>query len=164
MIQLSKRDLVDIEEIVSKMQFHKAIKKQIEYKFINDMNLDEMPSFSYTISDKHQKIDTYTSDGKETTNTAENGDIIFSGPSKEKYILKPSKVKKMYVGEIGRTLIPEQSPREVSLYKGEDVKFKAPWGELMILKSGDYLVKEQDGSGYYRIAKNEFEETYEIKD
>ena len=32
----------------------------------------------------------------------------------------------------------------------------------MILKPGDYIVKETDSSGYYRIAKKEYEETYNI--
>ena len=40
------------------------------------------------------------------------------------------------------------------------VTFRAPWGEDMILKKGDYVVREKDGSGFYRIAKAEFEKTY----
>ena len=31
----------------------------------------------------------------------------------------------------------------------------------MVMKPGDYLVKVKDGSGYYRIAKKEFEQTYQ---
>jgi hypothetical protein len=39
------------------------------------------------------------------------------------------------------------------------VTFTAPWGESMILKPGDYLVKDGD-AGYYRIAKLEYDQTY----
>jgi hypothetical protein len=31
----------------------------------------------------------------------------------------------------------------------------------MIAKTGDYIVRESDGSSYYRIAKAEFEKTYQ---
>jgi hypothetical protein len=48
----------------------------------------------------------------------------------------------------------------VAEYTGkEPVTFKASWGEDMILKPGDYLVKEGEGA-YYRIAKKEYEQTY----
>jgi hypothetical protein len=43
----------------------------------------------------------------------------------------------------------------------QTITFQAPWGEQMILKNGDYVVREADGKGYYRIAKAEFEKTYE---
>ena len=41
----------------------------------------------------------------------------------------------------------------------QPITFKAPWGEDMILKRGDYLVKDGD-QGYYRIAQKEYDETY----
>ena len=59
-------------------------------------------------------------------------------------------------------IYPEQSPRQVALYNGEQTTFKAPWGEDMIIKSGDYLVKDPANAGYYRIAKVEFEKTYNV--
>ncbi len=121
----------------------------------------DLGELEYTDCSKEQEIETHTDDGKETTNTAKPGDYIFSGPSGELYVLKASKVKKMYTGEVGGTLVPEQTPRQVARYEGKQIEFMAPWDEPMVMKSGDYLVKEQDDSGYYRIAKKEFEQTYE---
>jgi hypothetical protein len=101
-----------------------------------------------------------TSDGKETQNVAEPNDIILSGPSGEKYSIKAAKFPKLYFGNIGGPIHPEQSPRNVAVYGGNiPVNFVAPWGENIVLKPGDYLVKEDEGK-YYRIAKKEYEMTY----
>jgi hypothetical protein len=160
---LKRAELVDINEIASKLNFQPARKKPVGYVMSNHSTAEDLRPLEYTIADKDQVVETYTSDGKETTNTAHKGDFIFSGPSGELYVLKPSKVQKVYTGSIGGTLTPEQSNRSVTLYNGPEINFTAPWGESMVLKPGDYLVKEQDNSGYYRIAKKEFEQTYELQ-
>jgi hypothetical protein len=120
-----------------------------------------MPPMSYGVNDKEDlRVVTMTSDGKETENTAKDGDVIMSGPSSEKYVIKSSKFSKMYEGNMGEDVTPEQSPRMVAEYLGtEPITFKASWGEDMVLKPGDYLVKEGEGA-YYRIAKKEYEQTY----
>lgn len=153
---------VDIDQVASTLKFLPTRKLAKQYKFVKNGVPGEMPPMTYTVSTKEQPIVTYTSDGKETENVAQINDIIFSGPSKENYVLKPNKFSKLYQGEIGQTVVPEQSPRMVAVYNQDKiVQFKAPWGELMILKPGDYLVKDGD-QGYYRIAKNEYEQTYNI--
>jgi len=85
---------------------------------------------------------------------------VFSGATGENYVIKAAKLPKLYHGNVGGDIYPEQSPRQVALYTGEPVTFKAPWGEDMIIKPGDYLVKDPANTGYYRIAKVEFEKTY----
>ena len=157
MKRISLRDIVDISLLADGLEFKPITKKPLKYPLVAFNNLHPL---TYAISKEKRNIETHTSDGKETTNTAEIGDLIFCGPSGEKYVLKPAKVERVYKGEVGGTLTAEQNPRQVSKYTGEEITFKAPWGESMVLKPNDYLVKEQDGSGYYRIAKKEFEETY----
>ena len=77
-------------------------------------------------------------------------------------MVKAAKFSKLYTGSIGSTIHPEQTPRMVARYTdSKPLTFKAPWGEDMIVKQGDYIVREADGNGYYRIAKAEFERTYE---
>jgi len=161
MSRVSKRDLANIESIASGLKFKPIKKKPIEYEMSNSSDPEDLHPLEYAKCSKKEKIETITADGEETTNTANIGDYIFSGPSGELYVLKPAKVEKMYVGSLGGTLIPEQTPRQVAKYEGEQLQFMAPWNEAMIIKPGDYLVKEQDNSGYYRIAKKEFEATYE---
>ena len=154
------------KSVVSSMEFLPTRKKALRYHFYNivDGIISDMPSLSYGVNNKDSlSVDTETSDGKETTNTAMKEDIVMSGPSSEKYVVKKSKFHKMYTGEIGEDVEVEQSPRMVAEYTGdEELQFTASWGENMILKPGDYIVKETDSSGYYRIAKKEYEETYNI--
>lgn len=158
---LAETEGVDINDIASQLDFLPTKKQPLKYKWIKDGEPGKMEPMSYTEAKKPQRIITITKDGKETENTAKPSDIIMSGPSKENYVLTQEKFNKMY--DVGRdyVAIPEQSPRMVAKYDGPDtVKFKASWGEDMILKPGDYLVKEPDNKGYYRIAAAEYLQTY----
>lgn len=159
--KISQRDPIDIDKISSQLQF-KPIKKQaLEYSFVPDGNVDNLSPMTYTQVETERPIETYTSDGLETKNVAKPGNYVLSGPSGELYVLKQEKLNKMYTGKPGGIIIPEQTPRQVAIYNlPTPMKFIASWGEEMIIKPGDYLVKEPDGSGYYRIAKKEFEQTY----
>lgn len=149
--------------------FQKTTKKPLRYSFFEG-NIDNMPELSYKVLDEETRISTYTSDGLETKNTGIEGDIVISGPNKEKYVIKKSKFDKLYDGNIGGEIVPEQSARYVAhitkdllnhFNNTDEVKFIAPWGQEMVLKSGDYLVKDGD-SDFYRIAKDEYEKTYNI--
>lgn len=151
----------NLDQILPTLNFQRTTKKPLEYKFFEG-TLDEMPPMSYMVSPTTQLVVTVTSDGmKETQNTANAGDVIISGPSREKYTIKKEKFPKLYQGTIGDTVIPEQSPRIVARVDNitEPIAFTAPWGEEMYLSPGDYLVKDGD-AGYYRIAKKEYEQTY----
>ena len=149
---------VDIESVASTLRFLPTSKKKLMYNYVDDMK--NMPPMSYTVAKESTPVVTVTSDGKETQNVANANDIVMSGPSRENYVVKAAKFNKLYVGNIGGEVHPEQSPRNVALYNGADeVNFVAPWGENMVLKPGDYLVKESEGK-YYRIAKKEYEMTY----
>lgn len=150
----------DINQIASTLEFKPVIKQKLVYKYVEDGKPGSMPPMTYTKSTIQQPVVTITTDGKETQNTADVGDIIFSGATGENYVIKSAKLPKLYTGNVGGDIYPEQSPRQVALYTGEPVTFKAPWGEDMIIKPGDYLVKDPANTGYYRIAKVEFEKTY----
>lgn len=158
---LEDANAVDIESVAARLEFLPTHKQQIKYKFVEDGVPGQMAPFTWTVANQPQRVITVTLDGKETENTAKPSDIIMSGPSKENYVLPEDKFKKLYTELKDGIVIPEQSPRSVAKYQGNDtVKFKASWGEDMILKPGDYLVKETSGKGYYRIAAAEYEQTY----
>lgn len=150
--------VVDIDRVAGQMQFMPTSKKKLVYQYVE--STESMPPMSYTVAKERAPVVTMTSDGRETQNTAEPDDVIMSGPSGERYVVKSAKFPKLYVGRIGDPVHPEQSPRSVAAYTGDTpVSFVAPWGESMVLKPGDYLVKEDEGK-YYRIAKLEYEMTY----
>ena len=151
-----------LEDILPTLEFKETTKQAKKYEYAKSSQ--NMPAMSYTVVQQQQPVVTVTSDGKETQNTAEPNDIIMSGPSREQYVVKPEKFigkRGLYTGKIGGTVTPEQSPRIVARVENitQDITFKAPWGEDMILKRGDYLVKDGD-QGYYRIAQKEYDETY----
>lgn len=151
---------VDITQIAAGLEFLPTRKQAKKYKFVANGEPGKMPAMSYTQSQAQQPVITVTADGKETQNVAEPGDIIMSGPSRENYVVKAAKFPKLYQGEVGGVVTPEQGPRMVARYMGRDtVQFTAPWGESMVLKPGDYLVRDGD-AGYYRIAQAEYEQTY----
>ena len=149
---------VDIDQIASGLEFQPTGKKKLMYQYAQ--STENMPAMSYTVAQQQMPVVTTTSDGKETQNTAEPNDVIMSGPSREQYVVKAAKFPKLYQGQMGGPVHPEQGPRNVALYTGNvPVNFTASWGESMVLKPGDYLVKEAEGK-YYRIAKSEYEQTY----
>jgi hypothetical protein len=148
----------DINQIASQMQFQPTSKKKLVYQYVQSS--ENMPPMSYAVAQQKMPIVTNTADGKETQNVAEPNDVIISGPSREQYVVKAAKFPKLYQGQIGGRVHPEQGPRNVAVYTGsQPVTFTASWGESMVLKPGDYLVKEAEGK-YYRIAKQEYEVTY----
>ena len=159
-----------LEAILPTLEFKETTKQAKEYEYIDlsganpQLISKAMPAMSYTVATEKTPVVTITSDGKETQNVAEPNDIIMSGPSREQYVVKPEKFigeRGLYTGKMGGTVTPEQSPRIVARVENitQPVTFKAPWGEDMILKRGDYLVKDGD-QGYYRIAQKEYDETY----
>ena len=136
----NQQQSADINQIANQMQFLPTSKKKLMYQFAQDIN--NMQPMTYGVAQQQMPVVTMTSDGKETQNTAESNDIIMSGPSGEKYVIKSAKFPKLYVGQIGGPVHPEQGPRNVSVYTGQvPVNFTASWGENMVLKPGDYLVK-----------------------
>jgi hypothetical protein len=153
-------NLADINQVAAGLEFLPTTKLPKQYKYVENGQPHKMPPMTYTQVQQQMQVDTITGDGKETTNTAEPGDIMLSGPSQENYVIKSAKFGKLYQGEIGSTVVPEQSPRQVAVYTApQAVQFTAPWGESMVIKPGDYLVRDGD-AGYYRIAKAEYEQTY----
>ena len=151
--------LTDITQIASQLKFLPTHKQPKQYKYLDGGMPGKMPPMTYTVATQQMPVVTITSDGKETQNVAEPNDIIMSGPSQENYVVKAAKFPKLYQGKLGAVVIPEQGPRMVALYTGQQpITFTAPWGESMIMKPGDYLVKGDDG--YYRVAKAEYEQTY----
>ena len=162
-VLLKENAIINIEDVAKALEFKPTSKKKLTYRYVNvdqsKANLT-MPPMSYIVVDNERPIATVTADGLETTNTAQKNDIVMSGPSGEMYVIKAAKFGKLYSGQTGGPVTTEQTPRMVALYDGTDeVMFKAPWGQDMVLKPGDYLVKEGEGQ-YYRIAKQEYEQTY----
>ena len=124
-----------------------------------------------------ERIETRTSDGPETVNKANPGDLIVRNQTRarEMYIMSRKNFEERYVptgesdGEgfseyipTGRviaieltTVIMERLDLPVTFH------FTASWGSEMIATAGDYLVCPISCDSVYRIARAEFFETYQ---
>jgi len=158
-IEIVESTLTDINQVAAQLEFLPTRKKALKYSYVENGQQGKMPPMSYTKLTQDEIVVTHTADGKETQKPGKAGDIMMSGPSKENYVIDAAKFSKLYQQAGNGIVIPEQGPRLVSPYNGPAVTFTAPWGESMVLKPGDYLVKDGD-AGYYRIAKHEYEQTY----
>lgn len=124
-----------------------------------------------------EQINTITSDGLETTNTAKKGSFIIKNQTEaeELYIIGGSKFKDRYefLEEVdsdfsrysakGKVFAIEMTSAFLKKMNLKDTfYFIAPWKEEMITKKGDFLVCPPDYSEIYRIARKEFFETYSL--
>lgn len=114
-----------------------------------------------------EKIDTNTSDGKETTNTAKEGDFVVKNPTGEEYIIKKETFAKRYDKCKGDSNGEWESYKakgkcRAIVWEHEQMSFVASWGEEMVIKKGDMLATTiPEMSEVYRIAAKEFNATYE---
>lgn len=114
------------------------------------------------------------SDGEETRNTANPGDYIVKNDTKagERYVVEQAKFEERYEFyraddgcdqhlPKGKVLALEMTAsRLTELGLSMEFTFSAPWGELQVCRLGDYMVCPLDYSEVYRIAAQEFNETY----
>ena len=127
------------------------------------------------IAEGGEIVETVTNDGHETTNQANAGDYIVknSTMASEVYIIRPTSFSKRYIFErklsdgysrylpIGEVIAITLNDEVLRIFdRQHELRFVAPWNELVLAKSGDLLVCPVDYSEIYRIARKEFGETY----
>lgn len=121
------------------------------------------------IAYKGQYIETWTADGLETTNYANEGDFIVQNiqtEAQEKYIVSPQMFNQrynfFYFHNNGAICMPKGKVKAI-IYNGEDCEFIAKWGRIMVLKTGDFIVTPLPSCDeVYRIAAKEFYESYDL--
>jgi hypothetical protein len=102
-------------------------------------------------------------EGEETSNVAQPGDFIMCGPVGEKYVVRMERIHELYErtpGDPTTMLVRPGTPRKVACYDGKEGNFEPSWGGSMVLKHGDYVVREAKNK-YYRIDKGVFKSTYD---
>ena len=129
-------------------------------------------------ADAGEVIITVTNDGLETSNIANQGDMLVKNQtdaaeiyvmSKESFEARYVKIKKTVlaeaefeeytsIGKIYALCVDKQLLTKLNLENS--FYFEAPWNSNMICKVDDYLACPTDFSQVYRIARKEFFETY----
>lgn len=118
-----------------------------------------------------EEIVTIINGEEETKSTAKKGDFIVrsKGKNKEEYTVDGDKFKKRYEivegSEADEDGFQEYDPTGdcyAFKYDDDDFTFVAPWGEDMIVKSGDFIasIDLENLDDIYRIEKDEFIDTY----
>jgi hypothetical protein len=116
------------------------------------------------ISGGGEFIETFTTDGKETQRTTVEGNVVVRNPGGEIYVIEPEQLERRYEpldnydGEWR-----EYKPTGIIWameWEEDTIYFMASWNEEMVIKYGDMLATN-DGKTLYRIARTEFEQTYE---
>lgn len=120
-------------------------------------------------------VQTVTKDGLETENLAEEGDFVVRNQTAagEAYLVPGNKFSSKYAplrtlddgwaeyAPLGRIIAVELTPqRLVALGLPAEFEFAATWGAAMVAKAGDFLGGPEDFSEVYRLAREEFFETY----
>lgn len=119
-----------------------------------------------------------TSGGKETTNTATDGDMVVRNltQAQEEYLVDQESFPKLYIrresvdgpwnvcdpiGEI-RAIEISHDLRDM-MRVGKKFFIMAPWGTEQVAMEGDFFVAPlPELSEVYRIGRSEFEQTYEL--
>ena len=127
-----------------------------------------------------EKVVTFIAgEGKETQSPpAESGDVVVRNRCRatgnEEFLVKAAKFSERYEGPLGppdddgwSTYRPRSNEMLYFLVQPSDgtFSFKAPWGELMIARAGDAIVRDpKDPQDTYRVAAAAFDCTYEIEE
>jgi len=120
------------------------------------------------LASRGEEVETIVGGKVETTNTAKAGDYIVRNPGGELYIIGGKKFKDRYAIVKGRASFTKFATYKALgeawgyVYTGKALKFKAPWGEPMLLEPGDMVVSANKAltSDIYRIEKKAFAKTY----
>ena len=118
------------------------------------------------ISSGGEFIETFTKDGKETQRTTVEGNVVVRNPGGEIYVIEREQLDRRYEpldnydGE-WREYKPVGCIGAIK-WEHDNVEFIASWDEVMVIKYGDMLATN-DGKTVYRIARHEFEQTYELR-
>jgi hypothetical protein len=151
-----------MEEEQTIMSQEEAIAKFMPEIESNGTDFEKFTKIKARPAQPGEVIETITADGKETMNTANEGDFVVSnlGGSGEEYILGGDKLAKRYK-EIGNGIYQATGECRGVTYNGPETSFQASWGQPMVLKPGDMIVTPLPQKGeVYRIARQEFESTY----
>lgn len=122
-----------------------------------------------------EHVTSVTSDGKETENIAESGDYLVENQTsaRERYLVSSQKFGQRYEKQgdeengwsiykpTGKVYAIELSDELLSkLDLQDEFQIEAPWGAAEVVRKHDFMVSPLDFTEVYRIARNEFYETY----
>jgi hypothetical protein len=112
-------------------------------------------------------VETWIDGERETVNTARAGDHVVRGLKGEQIVIAGEGLAGLYGSALsgpdaqGFCEHAAKGAIHAFVYEGEPDQFVAPWGELMIVKPGDYIGTPEIGSNrFWRVERASFLATY----
>jgi hypothetical protein len=119
------------------------------------------------LAQQGERIETVVDGKVETTNTANAEDVVLKGPKGEEYIISGDKFRARYAGPSLTDEFQSYHPTGTTYaveWSNGPARFKASWGEMMIIEDGDFLCSptEVPQGDLYRVEGEVFDQTYEL--
>lgn len=173
------------QEIIDELFASLPIKQGILLERVLPMIIDKGGQFKKSKrvharpANEGEIIVSVTEDGEETSNTAKAGDMVVKNltEAQEQYLVGQEKFDSRYtalekvddiwtlyepIGEIRAIEVTHEMTTLLDV--GEEFYIMAPWNTEQFAREGDYLVAPLPAlDEIYRIARSEFEQTYELK-
>lgn len=152
-----------IGELKKSKKLNKYSRKIIKYKFMSVENYEDLKPKSYTILTKSTLVITKINGKIETKQKLDKGDVVISGVKGEKYGLQLDKFLNTYeLGDATNKKVERTGFQIPSNLKNKKnvVEIVPSWGGTMKMNKGDYILLENDASGFYGVEKNAFQKTY----
>ena len=161
---------------ISQQTLREALQRRFE---IQGQNYRKFKSVRARPAIENEEIVSWVSTGRETSNTARQGDYVVENQTgaREQYIIGRDKFATLYELDGASTepwsiYRPKVRALRVDnevmslLSRQGDFHILTSWGEPQLVSEGDMLVTPLSGQEvpeYYRIAIREFEETYALE-
>ena len=146
---------------LEKLKYAAACKLLLRYEYRHDIAHNECNK--WCIVTQSSAVSTVLDGGVETTTIAYPGDFVLSGSKGENYVVRFEKMAQLYerAADDHKVMVVIPQTRMAACYMGDDGVFEPTWGGQMVLKKGDYVIREGKNK-YYRILQNVFNDTYEF--
>ena len=135
---------------------------------MNVEDYNDLKPLTYTILLKKTEIITRINGKIETKQMLDRGDYVLCGRKKEKFGHKLEKILNLFdLGMMTNKLVKRRgfklTKKNLNFnhsIKGKEIVIKPSWGGEQVLKENDYILYENDNSGYYGVEEGAFKKTY----
>ncbi len=146
---------------LEKLKYAAARKLSLRYEYMHNIVHNECNKWSIVM--QTSAVATVLDGDIETSIIAYPGDFVLSGSKGENYVVRFEKMAQLYerAADDAKVMVVIPQTRMAACYMGDDGVFEPTWGGQMVLKKGDYVIRE-GANKYYRIGQGVFKETYEF--
>jgi hypothetical protein len=142
------------------LEFKPMRKKRVLYAPVDA--IDRLVPMTYYTHSSEGAIEVVTviRGSEETRNVCSTNDTVICAAAGEKYVVPAKKFGTLYDAVEGG-VVPSQAIRYGGAFEKGCGAIAVPWGDIVVVRKGDVIVREGEGK-FYRIDAEEFARTYEF--